>query len=87
MKLIECIEEVEAPCSLGCAGLTYCSQLNNRPTTLFRACSAQADLNAHVAVAERKDKGSVLISGLNLPLKNSSQCPTDLWKSVACTLH
>ncbi|CAH2043989.1 unnamed protein product, partial [Iphiclides podalirius] len=87
MKLIECIEEVDAPCSLGCAGLTYCSQLNNRPTTLFRSCSAQADLNAHVAVAERKDKGSVLISGLNLPLKNSSQCPTDLWKSVACTLH
>ncbi|CAK1587115.1 unnamed protein product [Parnassius mnemosyne] len=87
MKLIECIEEVDAPCSLGCAGLTYCSQLNNRPTTLFRSCSAQADLNAHVAVAERKDKGSVLISGMNLPLKNSSQCPTDLWKSVACTLH
>lgn len=48
---------VEAPCSLGCAGLTYCSQLNNRPTSLFRSCSAQADLDAHLAVAEQKDSG------------------------------
>ncbi|XP_047992881.1 reversion-inducing cysteine-rich protein with Kazal motifs isoform X1 [Leguminivora glycinivorella] len=85
--LTQCIEEVEAPCSLGCAGLTYCSQLNNRPTSLFRSCSAQADLDAHLAVAEQKDSGSVKVSGLTLPLKNSTQCPTDIWKNVACALH
>ncbi|KAI8439610.1 hypothetical protein MSG28_013336 [Choristoneura fumiferana] len=85
--LTQCIEEVEAPCSLGCAGLTYCSQLNNRPTSLFRSCTAQADLDAHLAVAEQKDSGYVTVSGLRLPLKNSSQCPTDIWKSVACALH
>lgn len=46
---------VEAPCSLGCAGLTYCNQLNNRATSLFRSCSAQADLEAHLAVLEQKN--------------------------------
>ncbi|KAL0871357.1 hypothetical protein ABMA27_005097 [Loxostege sticticalis] len=85
--LTECIEEVESPCSLGCAGLTYCSQLNNRPTSLFRSCTAQADLDAHLAVAEQKGSGFITVSGLHMPLKNSSQCPTDVWKSVACALH
>ncbi|XP_045518029.1 reversion-inducing cysteine-rich protein with Kazal motifs isoform X1 [Pieris brassicae] len=86
-ELAECIEEVEAPCSLGCAGLTYCSQLNNRPATLFRSCSAQADLDAHLAVAEQKGSGYVTVAGVQLPLKNSSQCTADVWKSVACALH
>ncbi|XP_063829319.1 reversion-inducing cysteine-rich protein with Kazal motifs [Ostrinia nubilalis] len=85
--LTECIDEVESPCSLGCSGLTYCSQLNNRPTGLFRSCTAQADLDAHLAVAEQKGSGVITVSGLHMPLKNSSQCPTDVWKSVACALH
>ncbi|XP_049875810.1 reversion-inducing cysteine-rich protein with Kazal motifs isoform X2 [Pectinophora gossypiella] len=87
IDLTQCIEEVDTPCSLGCAGLTYCSQLNNRPTSLFRSCSAQADLDAHLAVAEQKGNGFVTVSGLQLPLKNSSQCTSDVWKSVACALH
>ncbi|XP_041981780.1 reversion-inducing cysteine-rich protein with Kazal motifs [Aricia agestis] len=87
VELAQCIEEVEAPCSLGCGGLTYCSQLNNRPTSLFRSCSAQADLDAHLAVAEQKVNGFVTVAGMKLPLKNSSQCTTDVWKSVACALH
>ncbi|KAJ2945745.1 hypothetical protein O0L34_g588 [Tuta absoluta] len=87
MDLTQCIEEVDTPCSLGCAGLTYCSQLNNRPTSLFRSCSAQADLDAHLAVAEQKGSGFVTVSGLKLPLKNSTQCTSDVWKSVACALH
>ncbi|XP_038222339.1 reversion-inducing cysteine-rich protein with Kazal motifs isoform X2 [Zerene cesonia] len=86
-ELAECIEEVESPCSLGCAGLTYCSQLNNRPSSLFRSCSAQADLDAHLAVAEQKGSGYVTVAGMQLPLKNSTQCTTDVWKSVACALH
>ncbi|CAH2093095.1 unnamed protein product [Euphydryas editha] len=86
-EMAECIEEVEAPCSLGCGGLTYCSQLNNRPTSLFRSCSSQADLDAHLAVAEQKGSGHVTVAGVQLPLKNSSQCTADVWKSVACALH
>ncbi|XP_052743498.1 reversion-inducing cysteine-rich protein with Kazal motifs isoform X1 [Bicyclus anynana] len=87
MEMAECIEEVEAPCTLGCSGLTYCSQMNNRPTSLFRSCSSQADLDAHSAVAEQKGSGYVTVAGLQLPLKNSSQCTTDVWKSVACALN
>ncbi|KOB77848.1 Serine protease inhibitor [Operophtera brumata] len=87
VDLLECIDEVNSPCSLGCNGLTYCSQLNNRPTSLFRSCTTQADLGAHLAVAEQKGSGFVYVSDLALPLKNSSQCPTDIWRSVACALH
>nr|XP_049702919.1 reversion-inducing cysteine-rich protein with Kazal motifs isoform X1 [Helicoverpa armigera] len=87
ISLSECMDDVDAPCSLGCGGLTYCSQLNSRPTTLFRSCTAQADLEAHLAVAEQKGSGVLIISGMELPLKNSSQCPIDIWKSVACALH
>ncbi|GBP68533.1 Reversion-inducing cysteine-rich protein with Kazal motifs, partial [Eumeta japonica] len=85
--LTQCVEEVEEPCTLGCNGLTYCSQLNNRPTGLFRACAAHADLDAHLAVAEQGASGYVMVSGMKLPLRNSSQCSTDVWKSVACALH
>ncbi|KAH9639609.1 hypothetical protein HF086_010016 [Spodoptera exigua] len=61
--------------------------LNSRPTTLFRSCSAQADLEAHLAVAEQKGSGVLMVSGMELPLRNSTQCPIDIWKSVACALH
>lgn len=30
---------------------------------------------------------SVSVSGLKLPLKNSTQCTSDVWKNVACALH
>lgn len=86
-EMAECLEEVDAPCSLGCGGLTYCSQLNNRPKTLFRSCSTPADVDAHLAVAEQKGSGHVTVAGLQLPLKNSSECTADVWKSVACALH
>lgn len=29
----------------------------------------------------------VTVAGVQLPLKNSSQCTADVWKSVACALH
>ncbi|XP_030025973.2 reversion-inducing cysteine-rich protein with Kazal motifs [Manduca sexta] len=87
LNMSQCMEEVEAPCSLGCSGLTYCSQMNNRPSTLFRSCNAQADLEAHMFVAEQKLSRSVTVAGYPVALKNSSQCPIEMWKSIACALH
>lgn len=87
IRLAKCIEEIQAPCSLGCDGLTYCTQMNNRPTTLFRSCNAESDLGAHIAVANQHESGFVELAGIQLPLRNTSQCPTDLWKSVACLLY
>ncbi|XP_048478650.1 reversion-inducing cysteine-rich protein with Kazal motifs [Plutella xylostella] len=85
--LTQCLEEVEAPCSLGCSGLTYCSHMNQRHTELFRACTAAADLHAHLVVADQMVSGYVKLADFKLPLKNSSQCTADVWKSVACALH
>ena len=37
---------VEEPCQLGCSGLSYCTNFNNRPTEHFRSCTQEADLAA-----------------------------------------
>ncbi|XP_030760700.1 reversion-inducing cysteine-rich protein with Kazal motifs isoform X2 [Sitophilus oryzae] len=41
--LRNCIDEVDEPCELGCDGLSFCTNFNNRPTELFRSCTSQAD--------------------------------------------
>ncbi|GLG94608.1 Uncharacterized protein GBIM_01791, partial [Gryllus bimaculatus] len=42
---------VEEPCELGCDGLNYCTNFNNRPTELFRSCGRAADDAARLDVA------------------------------------
>ncbi|XP_028029214.1 reversion-inducing cysteine-rich protein with Kazal motifs isoform X1 [Bombyx mandarina] len=85
--LSQCLEDVRTPCSLGCSSLTYCSQLNDRHTTMFRSCNVRADLDAHLSMAEQEGRRTLQVAGMHLPVKNSSECSTDLWKSVACVLH
>lgn len=34
---------MEGECQLGCSGLSYCSNFNNRPMELFRSCTKRAD--------------------------------------------
>ena len=40
------VSVVEQPCKLGCHGLDYCSNFNDRPTEMFRSCNAEADTGA-----------------------------------------
>lgn len=35
-ELRRCLEDADDPCEMGCSGLSYCAQFNDRPTTLFR---------------------------------------------------
>lgn len=42
---------VDEPCELGCDGLSFCTNFNNRPTELFRSCTVQADHAAQADVA------------------------------------
>ena len=37
---------VDQPCEMGCSGLSYCTNFNNRPTELFRTCNSEADNGA-----------------------------------------
>ncbi|KAJ3624085.1 hypothetical protein MTP99_017736 [Tenebrio molitor] len=86
-NLRNCIDEVDEPCELGCDGLSFCTNFNNRPTELFRACNSQADEAARNDVAVWQFQNKLTLPGLILPLKNISQCSPNVWKTVACTLQ
>lgn len=87
-NLLHCIEEVEEPCELGCDGLSYCTNFNNRPTELFRSCNSQADEAARYDIALWQQQGYMgLPAGINLLVRNISRCSPDMWKAVACALQ
>ncbi|CAB3384758.1 Hypothetical predicted protein [Cloeon dipterum] len=86
-RLVRCITEVEEPCELGCDGLSFCTNLNHRPTQLFRSCSRQFDEAAQLDVALRQQQGFINMSSFLLPMRNISQCSPETWKAVACVLH
>nr|CAD7570965.1 unnamed protein product [Timema californicum] len=85
--LYHCIDEVEEPCELGCDGLSYCTNFNNRPTELFRSCTRQADDAARFDTALWQQEGYLGLPGLNLPVRNISKCSPNVWKAVACALQ
>ncbi|KAJ8968089.1 hypothetical protein NQ317_005572, partial [Molorchus minor] len=87
-SLRTCIDEVDEPCELGCDGLSYCTNFNNRPTDLFRSCNSQADEAARNDVALWQNQSYITLGPrLTLPLKSISKCSPNVWKVVACTLQ
>ncbi|XP_058833021.1 reversion-inducing cysteine-rich protein with Kazal motifs isoform X1 [Topomyia yanbarensis] len=83
----QCVEEVDEPCELGCDGLSYCSNFNNRPTELFRSCRAQSDNAARNDVEQWREQQYINLLGINLPIRNVSECSYETWKSIACLLQ
>ncbi|XP_049826537.1 reversion-inducing cysteine-rich protein with Kazal motifs isoform X2 [Aethina tumida] len=86
-NLRNCIDEMEEPCELGCDGLSFCTNFNNRPTELFRSCKSEADEAARSDVTLWQNDNNLTLPGLVLPLKTNSKCSQEMWKSVACTLQ
>ncbi|XP_053683316.1 reversion-inducing cysteine-rich protein with Kazal motifs [Sabethes cyaneus] len=86
-SLKQCVEEVDEPCELGCDGLSYCSNFNNRPTELFRSCRSQSDNAARNDVEQWREELYINLLGVNLPIRNISECSGDTWKSIACSLQ
>ncbi|XP_050337513.1 reversion-inducing cysteine-rich protein with Kazal motifs [Bactrocera neohumeralis] len=87
LKLRQCMDEVDEPCELGCDGLSFCTNFNNRPTELFRSCNADADLAARSDLKMWQQNGSVILDGLELPIKNMTRCAPEQWKAIACALQ
>ncbi|KAL1497373.1 hypothetical protein ABEB36_008354 [Hypothenemus hampei] len=86
-SLRNCIDEVDEPCELGCDGLSFCTNFNNRPTELFRSCTFQADDTARNEVTLWQSQRNISMPGmLSLPLKSDKKC-WNIWKAVACTLQ
>ncbi|XP_073979383.1 reversion-inducing-cysteine-rich protein with kazal motifs isoform X2 [Rhodnius prolixus] len=87
-NLSQCIDEVEEPCEVGCEGLSYCSNFNNRPTELFRSCDINADKAAKENVVSWMQKGSISVPNIkNLFIKNIAECSPITWQTIACTLQ
>ncbi|CAG9767452.1 unnamed protein product [Ceutorhynchus assimilis] len=85
--LRNCIDEVDEPCELGCDGLSFCTNFNNRPTELFRSCTSLADEAARSEVTLWQSQKNLTLPGLLiLPLKPDEKC-SNIWKAVACTLQ
>lgn len=82
-----CIEEVDEPCQMGCDGLNFCTNFNNRPTELFRSCNFEADLAARSDLLMWLQHGYVRLQNIFLPIKNITRCSPEKWKAIACILQ
>lgn len=87
IELKKCVDDVEEPCELGCDGLSFCGNFNNRPTELFRNCNDAADQAAQLDVKLWKEQQILRLPGFDIPIRNISYCSPDTWKAVACTLQ
>lgn len=85
-ELINCLADVREPCQLGCKGLSYCTNFNNRPTELFRSCNMQSDQGA-MSDIRLWSNGTIKMPFMNIPVLDIRKCLPDMWKAVACSLQ
>nr|XP_056713840.1 reversion-inducing cysteine-rich protein with Kazal motifs [Euleptes europaea] len=86
VSMLTCLADVREPCQLGCRNLTYCTNFNNRPTELFRSCSAQSDQGA-MNDMKLWEKGSIKMPFINIPVLDIKKCQPEMWKAIACLLQ
>ncbi|XP_030571059.1 reversion-inducing cysteine-rich protein with Kazal motifs isoform X1 [Drosophila novamexicana] len=87
LDLRRCIESVDAPCELGCHGLSFCTNFNNRPTQLFRSCSTAHDAAAREDLLMLQQRGFIRVLGQELFIKNTTRCAPDKWQALVCALQ
>ncbi|TRY98033.1 hypothetical protein DNTS_004428 [Danionella cerebrum] len=85
-QLISCLADLREPCQLGCRGLSYCSNFNNRPTELFRSCNVQSDQGA-LSDFRLWSNGSIRMPMMQIPVLDIRSCRPEMWKAVACALQ
>lgn len=78
---------MDEPCELGCDGLSFCTNFNNRPTELFRSCNPNADYAAQTDSVLWKDNQSLSLPGLILPIKDIDKCEPEAWQAISCVLQ
>ncbi|KAL4222440.1 hypothetical protein ACF0H5_018479 [Mactra antiquata] len=82
-EMHSCLKDVEEPCQLGCSGLQYCTNMNNRPTEHFRSCTEEADNAAREDILTWQ-KGKIIVPNLSIPVKDIRSCEPEMWKAIAC---
>lgn len=86
IDLKQCIEEIDYPVEVGCNGLSFCRNFNNRPTELFRNCNPIADLAARNEYEQWMLRKTLKVFDFNLPIIQSKTC-IPLLQTVSCILH
>jgi reversion-inducing cysteine-rich kazal motif protein len=86
ISLSQCIEEIDTPVELGCEGLTFCSNFNDRPRELFRSCSRFSDEAAKGEYAQWMKKSLLKLFGQDILINHAESCLA-LLHTFACTLH
>ncbi|GAB1600990.1 reversion-inducing cysteine-rich protein with Kazal motifs-like [Argonauta hians] len=81
-----CIKQVDEPCTLGCNGLNFCTNFNNRPVEMFRNCNAKAD-SAAKRELHHWQKGDIILPQMRIPVKDIKNCEYEMWKTIACALQ
>ena len=75
---------VEETCTMGCDGLDFCTNFNNRPTELFRSCNKMADEGARKEVAMWTETGEITLpefQTFKIPIKGKEQSDNEKkWK-------
>ena len=84
--LIQCLDDVEGLCQLGCQSLDFCEAFNDRPNQLFRKCDSKADLAAKEDY-ELWMKGVIHFNLIDIPVKSIAECHPEFWKLIACSIH
>lgn len=82
----KCLLDVDEACQLGCSGLSYCTNFNNRPTELFRICSHDGDRAAETAF-RLWENGMIRLPQMAIPVKDVRTCEPEKWKAIACALQ
>ncbi|XP_031570773.1 reversion-inducing cysteine-rich protein with Kazal motifs-like isoform X2 [Actinia tenebrosa] len=86
VNLMNCLADVTKPCQLGCTGLNFCTNFNNRHTELFRSCDAKADSYAKSHM-QHWSKGIINVPGMPILVQDIKKCLPDTWKAIACLLQ
>ncbi|XP_014680010.1 PREDICTED: reversion-inducing cysteine-rich protein with Kazal motifs-like, partial [Priapulus caudatus] len=88
LPLISCLDDVDEPCELGCSGLSYCTNFNDRPTELYRSCNRRADAAARNDIMLWRN-GTInhRMLLMNIPVLDIGRCEPQLWKAIACMLQ
>jgi reversion-inducing-cysteine-rich protein with kazal motifs len=87
IELKRCLDEVDFPAELGCNGLSFCSNFNNRPTELFRNCNPNSDRAAFNEYRFWRDQNILSLPGIDVPINNISFCSPNVWHAIACILQ
>lgn len=90
VEMRHCFAETNAPCRVGCENLEFCTNFNNRPTSLFRSCTRENDLKAKTLYNDWSRRGGKIEMswfGFEVDLLPVASCQPHMWKALACTIH